>query len=96
MSNRSGQRLNCARRVARGTTVIAAIVIPVLVRIVHPPIIRAQTQTSPAWQTAAGGQMAFEVASVKPDNGPYREPNVPLDNGNAMYKPTTRFSADLA
>jgi bla regulator protein BlaR1 len=40
--------------------------------------------------------MAFEVVSVKPDNGPFREPNVPLDNGNAMYTPrTTQFSADF-
>ena len=58
-------------------------------------ILAAQSPDEPAWQTAAGGKMAFEVASVKPDNGPFREPNVPLDNGNAMYKPTTRFSADF-
>jgi uncharacterized protein (TIGR03435 family) len=95
MSNRSGQRLNCARRIALGTAAIAATAIPVLVGIVRPPVIRAQAQTSADWQTAAGGKMAFEVASVKPDNGPFREPNVPLDNGNAMYRPTTRFSADF-
>ena len=60
-------------------------------------VLAAQAPDEPAWQTAAGGKMAFEVASVKPDNGPFREPNVPLDlqSGNAMYKPTTRFSADF-
>jgi uncharacterized protein (TIGR03435 family) len=38
--------------------------------------------------------MAFEVASVKPDNGPFRPPNFPLDNGNA-FTPGGRFSADF-
>lgn len=94
MSNRSGQRLNGARRVALGTAAIAAIVIPVLVGIVRPPVIRAQAQTSPDWQTAAGGKMAFEAASVKPDSGPFRPPKFPLDNGNA-YTPSLQFSADF-
>jgi beta-lactamase regulating signal transducer with metallopeptidase domain len=56
MSNRRGQRLNWARRVALGTAAMAAIVMPVLVGMVRPPVIRAQAQTSPDWQTAAGGQ----------------------------------------
>jgi len=38
--------------------------------------------------------MAFEVASVKPDNGPFRPPNFPLDNGNA-FTTGVRFSADF-
>jgi uncharacterized protein (TIGR03435 family) len=68
---------------------------PAFVGIVRPPVIRAQAQTSPDWQIAAGGKMAFEIASVKPDSGPFRPPNVPLDNGNALPPArTTRFSAD--
>jgi uncharacterized protein (TIGR03435 family) len=38
--------------------------------------------------------MAFEIASVKPDNGPFRPPNFPLDNGNS-FTPGARFSADF-
>jgi bla regulator protein blaR1 len=39
-------------------------------------------QSVPDWQTAAGGKMAFEVASVKPANVP-RMPNFPLNLGDA-------------
>ena len=35
--------------------------------------------------------MAFEVASVKMDNGPFRSPNFPLDTGDA-FTPGNRFS----
>jgi bla regulator protein blaR1 len=94
MSNGSGQRLNFARKAALGTAAIAAVAMPVLVGIARPPVIRSQAQTSPDWQNAAGGQMAFEVASVKPDSGPFRPPKFPLDNGNA-YKPSLQFSADF-
>src|SRR5580692_1531512 len=51
----------------------------------------------PAWQTAAGGKMAFEVASVKPltpgkDWRP-RPPLFDLSRGNAVA-PGGRFFAD--
>src|SRR5690242_19808949 len=51
----------------------------------------------PEWQIAAGGKMAFEVASVKP--GEFRPPNFPLDNGGSFINmrtgelPRGRFSA---
>ena len=57
-------------------------------------VLAAQSQDVPDWQTAAGGKMAFEVASVKPDSGPFRPPKFPLDNGNA-YTPSSQFSADF-
>jgi bla regulator protein blaR1 len=57
-------------------------------------ILAAQSPDEPAWQTAAGGKMAFEVASVKPDSGPFRTPTFGLDNGNA-YTPSLQFSADF-
>jgi uncharacterized protein (TIGR03435 family) len=54
----------------------------------------------PEWQIAAGGKMAFEVASVKPSpKGEFRSPNFPLDTGNAFINlqtgelPRGRFSA---
>jgi uncharacterized protein (TIGR03435 family) len=62
----------------------------------------AGAQTPPQWQTAAGGKMAFDVASVRPDKGPFRPPNFPLDTGDAFESmqtnvpPHGRFSADFA
>jgi bla regulator protein blaR1 len=52
--------------------------------------------TMPAWQKAAGGKMAFEVASIhqtKP--GEFTPPNMGLDNGDG-YRPTGGlFKADF-
>ena len=42
----------------------------------------AQAPGVPDWQSAAGGKMAFEVASVRPAKSP-RLPNFPLNNGDA-------------
>jgi uncharacterized protein (TIGR03435 family) len=49
----------------------------------------------PDWQVKAGGQMAFTVASVKPDSGPFRPPNFPLDAGDAFRPVGGHFSADF-
>ena len=38
--------------------------------------------------------MAFEVAAIHLDRGPFRPPNFPLDNGDA-YTSGDRFSADF-
>jgi uncharacterized protein (TIGR03435 family) len=50
----------------------------------------AQSPDIPAWQTAAGGKMAFDVASVKLSKS-FRPPLFPLDNRNA-YVPGGRLS----
>jgi len=39
--------------------------------------------------------MAFTVASVKPDTGPFRPPNFPLDAGDAFRPVGGHFSADF-
>jgi len=49
----------------------------------------------PDWQIRAGGQMAFTVASVKPDTGPFRPPNFPLDAGDAFRPVGGHLSADF-
>jgi bla regulator protein BlaR1 len=54
-------------------------------------VLAAQSQDVPDWQTAAGGKMAFEVASVKPSKM-FNPPNFPLDYGDAKT-PGGRFSA---
>ena len=51
----------------------------------------AQSPGVPDWQTAAGGKMAFEVASVKPTKE-FKPPGFPLDPGDAK-PPGGRFSA---
>jgi uncharacterized protein (TIGR03435 family) len=55
----------------------------------------AQAPAVPEWQIAAGTKMAFEVASVKLDPGPFRVPNFPLDPGDAYRLVGGRFSADF-
>jgi bla regulator protein BlaR1 len=57
-------------------------------------IVRAQAPHAPDWQTAAGGKLAFEVASVKPTTTP-RLPNFPLDAGDAKPR-GGRFSASFS
>jgi hypothetical protein len=56
----------------------------------------AQPPVVPAWQIAAGGKMAFEVASVKPDPGAFRPPNFPLSDNDSYGPVGGRFSADTS
>jgi uncharacterized protein (TIGR03435 family) len=44
---------------------------------------RSQSTDATDWQTAAGGKMAFDVASVKPTKI-WKRPLFPLDAGNAV------------
>jgi uncharacterized protein (TIGR03435 family) len=53
----------------------------------------AQSPDATDWQTAAGGKMEFEVASVRPSKV-LKFPKFPLDERNA-YVPGNRFSAGL-
>lgn len=50
----------------------------------------------PDWQKAAGGTMAFEVASVRQDKGQFRPPSFPLSPDEAFREPNGRFHADFA
>jgi uncharacterized protein (TIGR03435 family) len=50
----------------------------------------------PDWQKAAGGTMAFEVASVRLDKGTFRPPSFPLSPDEAFREPNGRFHADFA
>jgi hypothetical protein len=56
----------------------------------------AQTQKVPQWQTAAGGKMSFDVASIRPSKpGTFTPPNFPLSSDDA-YAPTAGlFTADF-
>ncbi len=50
----------------------------------------------PDWQNAAGGTMAFEVASVHQDKGPFQPPSFPLSADDLFQEPNGRFHADFA
>jgi uncharacterized protein (TIGR03435 family) len=65
--------------------------------LLYPVILLGQAQQPVArdWQIAAGGKMTFEVASIKPDTGPFRSPSFPLDASDAFRPVGGRFSADF-
>jgi uncharacterized protein (TIGR03435 family) len=50
----------------------------------------------PDWQKAAGGAMAFEVASVRLDKGTFRPPSFALSSDEWFREPNGRFHADFA
>ena len=56
-------------------------------------VLAAQTPGDPDWQKAAGGKMAFDVASVKLTKL-FRPPSYPLNSGYAK-PPGGRFSASF-
>src|SRR5580692_111897 len=56
-------------------------------------VLSAQSPDVPDWQTAAGGKLSFEVASVKP-SAAFKPPTFPLDSGNAVTQ-GGRFSAGM-
>ena len=67
--------------------------LPLSVACIVRAALAAQSPETPDWQTVAGGNMEFEVASVKsvaPDL--WHPPNLPLDNRNA-YVPGGHVSA---
>ena len=62
----------------------------------------AQTQKVPSWEAAArsaaaGGKMAFEVASVREDlSGKYHEPPLSMDADDSFTSTGGLFTADLS
>lgn len=59
-----------------------------LVGLTYSTTLEAQTTTADRWETAAGGKMAFDVASVKPDKLSAKPvSNVKLNNAREAYPP---------
>jgi uncharacterized protein (TIGR03435 family) len=56
---------------------------------------QAATADAPAWETAAGGKMEFEVASVRLDKGEFRTPSFALSSDDWFREPNGRFHADF-
>jgi uncharacterized protein (TIGR03435 family) len=102
MTARDVPGLSFAKKAALTIAGAAVLMARVLVGIASAPAILAQSPSgAPQWQVAAGGHMAFEVASVKlmkPGSRPPM-PNFPLDNGDVFTNPRSgesphgRFSA---
>lgn len=75
-------------------TAIAPLVLSVAVVILNVP--RCLAQDSTDWQARAGGKIAFEVASIHEDTGPFTRPSFPLSPDDAFREPNGRFHADFA
>jgi uncharacterized protein (TIGR03435 family) len=60
-------------------------------------LIPAQTLTTPssAWQKAAGGELAFNTASVREDREPFKTPSFALSADDSFEDPKGRFHADF-
>jgi uncharacterized protein (TIGR03435 family) len=59
MSNRVGLRMSFAKRVALIVAGTVAVAVPIVIGMMNPPPIRAQSQPAP--------RLEFEVASIRPD-----------------------------
>jgi bla regulator protein blaR1 len=101
MNARDVPGLSFAKKAALTIAGAAVLMAPVLVGIANAPAILAQSASGmPQWQAAAGGHMAFEVASVKllKPGSRGRPPNFALDPGDGFRtdsgeSPHGRFSA---
>ena len=87
MRNRVGETLKTWKKLLLATVGVVALAVTLIAGVLSSPRLRAQSPTVPQWQTAAGGKMAFDVASVKQNksgNNPYA--NFPLEDGNAYSR----------
>jgi len=93
MKNRGELRVNLTKKVALAVAGVAALAVPIIIGALNGPAILAQAPAD--WQARAGGNMTFEVASVKLSKGEFVPPNIPLNFGEA-YSPTGGyFRADF-
>jgi bla regulator protein BlaR1 len=87
MTARNVPGLSFAKKAALTIAGAAVLMAPVLVGIANAPVIMAQPPSGVVqWQAAAGGRMAFEVASVKlmKPGSRFRAPNFALDDGDGF------------
>lgn len=80
----------CKRSLRR----VSAILAPAIWSMLLPACAQSSADTA-AWQTAAGGKTAFEVASIHADQGPFRSPSFPLSADDSFREPNGRFHADF-
>jgi bla regulator protein blaR1 len=83
--------LSIVKKAALATAVAGVLTLPIAIGVLNaqaarPPVV-------PDWQRAAGGRMAFEVASIK--QGPFEPSNFPLDAGNSFVRTGGYFKANF-
>jgi bla regulator protein blaR1 len=85
------------RAVLRAILVAAALLFLAGIRVMAQPATSPSAPpTIPAWQTAAGGHMEFEVASIHlGEPGTFMHPNIVLNNEDTPVPPGGQFAADF-
>jgi len=76
MTQRIGQGLDRGRKLLLAIAGLAALAVPVVFGMLHPPAVRAQSQPA--------ARPSFEVASIKPDNSGDRRVRFQLTPGGRM------------
>ncbi len=67
MAESVAQKLDLSNKLFLGAAGLLSLTFPFVFGVVHAAQVRAQSQEVPEWQTAAGGKIKFEVASVHLD-----------------------------
>ncbi len=93
MKSRSVVVVTLGKKLVLRVAGTAALAVPIAMSILNASAIRAQEAID--WQRAAGGKMAFEVASVKPSVGKF-VPDYPLTTADAYRPNGGHFRADLS
>ena len=93
MRNQTLIRVSLGKRLALSMAALATAGTPISIGILSEPTIRAQATTD--WQTKAGGKMAFDVASVKPNKGAVVPSNLSLTPWDDYRATNGRFRADV-
>ena len=93
MNNRPVCKLDFTRKALLALSAVTAIASPIAIGILNAPLLSAQ-QT---WQTTAGGKIAFEVASIKPDRpgAQFKPPSFPMSDEEAYADTGGRLLADF-
>ena len=90
MTEHVARELNLRRKLLLSAAGLLAVLVPLAFGLVHPMQSRAQSASTqspavPDWQTAAGGKMSFEVASVRlAKPGAFTPPNFVMDDADSF------------
>ena len=91
------RKLGLSRKLLLGVAALA-VAVPVTFGLAPAAQSRSQPQNVPEWQTAAGGKMEFEVATIRQNKpGTFIPPSFALDSGDSYGSADLhgRFSADF-
>jgi uncharacterized protein (TIGR03435 family) len=106
MAKRIVLRFNLSRKLLPFAAALMAVAAPAVPGQGNTPL-QAETETAktptaqaskvPQWQTAAGGKMSFDVASIRPTKpGEFTPPNFPLSSDDSYVPAGGLLSADFS